>query len=138
VAAGLAIMDENNGEIWAKLDAGTEEYYRKVNRPNYSLQHVIDNIIAAGRVRAVVIQALFMRLHGVGPDEAEIRAFCDRLTEITAAGGKISHVQVYTVARKPTESYVTALANDEVDSIAGRVRVEANLHTEVYYGANDS
>src|SRR5215475_13912212 len=28
VQRGLAILDENNGEIWAKLDAGTEDYYK--------------------------------------------------------------------------------------------------------------
>lgn len=138
VAAGLAIMDENNGEIWAKLDAGTEEYYRTINRPNYSLQHVIDNIIDAARVRPVVIQSLFMRLHGVGPEEAEISAFCDRLTEIAAAGGGIKLVQVYTVARKPTESYVTALSDEEMDRITERVRAAAGLRAEVYYGANVS
>ena len=26
----LAVLDANNGEIWAKLDAGTEDYYRGV------------------------------------------------------------------------------------------------------------
>jgi len=51
VVAGLEIMDRNNGEIWAKLDAGTEEYYRRVNRPNHPLSHVLDNITAAARVR---------------------------------------------------------------------------------------
>jgi len=28
----LEVLDANNGEIWAKLDAGTEEYYREVDR----------------------------------------------------------------------------------------------------------
>jgi len=32
VRRGLEIFDRNNGEIWAKLDAGTEEYYRLVDR----------------------------------------------------------------------------------------------------------
>src|SRR3984893_13026247 len=27
VERGLAILDQNNGEIWAKLEAGTEEYF---------------------------------------------------------------------------------------------------------------
>ena len=32
VQRGLALMDANRGEVWAKLDAGTERYYRAVNR----------------------------------------------------------------------------------------------------------
>lgn len=134
VEAGLRIMDENNGEIWAKLDAGTEEYYREVNRPNYPLKHVIENIIAASRVRPVVIQSLFMRLHGQPPSELEIEAFTDRLNEIITAGGRISYVQVYTVSRRPTESFVTALSNEEVDRIVASVRQRAFLPAEPYYG----
>src|SRR5262245_49404644 len=32
VARGLALLDENNGEIWAKLEAGTDDYYQLVER----------------------------------------------------------------------------------------------------------
>ncbi len=136
VTAGLAKMDENNGEIWAKLDAGTEEYYQRVNRPNFPLRHVMDNIIAAARVRPAVIQSIFMRLDGVGPGENELSAYCDRLNEITAAGGRIAYVQVYTVARRPAESYVTALEDAEVDRIRDLVRARTNLRAESYYGAS--
>ena len=136
VVAGLVILDQNNGEIWAKLDAGTEEYYQRVNRPNYPLRHVLENIIAAAQVRPVVIQSLFMRLDGVGPDEAERSAFCDRLNEVTQAGGRIAYVQVYTVARRPAESFVTALSDAEVDQIRDLVRVRTNLRAESYYGAS--
>ncbi|MDO8630933.1 MAG: hypothetical protein Q7R41_10610 [Phycisphaerales bacterium] len=134
VVEGLAILDANDGEIWAKLDAGTEAYYQRVNRPNYPLQHVIDNIIAAARVRPIVIQSLFMRLDGVGPDDAELNAYIERLREITRAGGKITLVQVYTVARRPVESYVAPLPNEEVDRITAMVRTLAGLPAESFYG----
>jgi wyosine [tRNA(Phe)-imidazoG37] synthetase (radical SAM superfamily) len=135
VEVGLRIMDEHSGEIWAKLDAGTESYYREVNRPNYPLRHVIDSIIAASRARPVVIQSLFMRLDGQAPSDLEIQAYIDRLKEITASRGRISYVQVYTVSRPPAQSFVTALSNEEVNRIAERVRVEAGLEAEVYYGS---
>ena len=136
VVAGLAILDQNNGEIWAKLDAGTEEYYQRVNRPNYPLRHVMENIIAAAQIRPVVIQSLFMRLDGVGPDDAELAAFCDRLNEVTHAGGRIVYVQVYTVARRPAESFVTALSDAEVDQIRDLVRVRTGMRAESYYGGS--
>lgn len=136
VEAALRVMDENNGEIWAKLDAGTEPYYQRVNKPNYQLRHVVENIIAAARVRPVVIQSMFMRLEGAGPAEAEIIAFTDRLNEILCAGGQIKLVQVYTVARKPAQSFVTPLADEEVDYIAEAVRRCTGLPAECYYGSN--
>lgn len=135
VATGLRVLDENNGEIWAKLDAGTEEYYRLVNRPNYPLRHVMDNIIAAARERPVVIQSLFMRLHGEPPQYAELEAFCDRLNEIKSAGGIVKLVQVYTVSRPPAEGFVEPLSDGDVDRIADLVRSRCGVAAEAFHAS---
>jgi len=126
-------LDKNNGEIWAKLDAGTESYFQEINRPNFPLTHVMDNIISAARVRPIVIQSLFMRLRDEHPSESELSAYVQRLHDITQAGGSIDHVQVYTVARRPAEAYVSALSNAEMDAIARLVREKANLPVTPYY-----
>jgi wyosine [tRNA(Phe)-imidazoG37] synthetase (radical SAM superfamily) len=134
VQRGLAIMDAHQGEIWAKLDAGTPEYFQLIERTPIPFQQILDNILLAAKVRPLVIQSLFLRLHDEPPSEAEIDAYVQRLKDITAAGGQLSLVQVYTVARPPAESSVTALSNPEVDHIVARVRNEAQLPTEPYYG----
>ncbi|MFQ5801637.1 MAG: radical SAM protein [Candidatus Methylomirabilales bacterium] len=118
----LALLDQHNGEIWAKLDAGTEEYYRLVDVTSIPFQRVLDNILEVARRRPIVIQSLFMKIHGVGPDEKAIMAYCDRLREIVVRGGKISLVQVYTVARPPAQPYVAPLSDTEIDAIADAVR----------------
>lgn len=123
VERGLALLDENNGEIWAKLEAGTDEYFQLVERTKVPFRRVLDNIAAAAKVRPIVIQSLFMRINGVAPPDAEIEAFCERLAEIVAAGGKLKLVQVYTVARPPAESFVTPLTDAELEAIAAKVRL---------------
>eukprot|EP00913_Durusdinium_trenchii_P023316 g21894.t1 len=135
VVRALDVFDRNNGEIWAKLDAGSEEYYHLVERTKIPFRQVLDNITSAAKVRPLVIQSLFMRINGEPPSEAEIDAFCDRLNEVIDAGGRISLVQVYTVARQPAESFVTPLANESVDRIAATVADRVGVATEVYYGA---
>jgi wyosine [tRNA(Phe)-imidazoG37] synthetase (radical SAM superfamily) len=135
VERGLAILDANHGEIWAKLEAGTPEYFQLIDRTSIPFQQILDNITAAARIRPIVIQALFMRVHGEPPPPAELLAFCDRLQEITSAGGQIKLVQVYTVARPPTESYVASLTNPEVDAIAELVRAQTRLTAESFYAA---
>ena len=134
VQRGLAILDEHNGEIWAKLEAGTQEYFKLIDRTPISFQQILDNIAAAAKVRPLVIQALFMRVANEPPVSAELVAFCDRLNEITAAGGRLKLVQVYTVARRPAESYVTPLADEEVDAIVELVRSRTGLEAKAYYG----
>jgi wyosine [tRNA(Phe)-imidazoG37] synthetase (radical SAM superfamily) len=131
VEQGLAILDQNNGEVWAKLEAGTDEYYQLVERTKVPFQRVLSNITAAARIRPLVIQSLFMRIAGAAPPAAEIDAFCERLGEIVAAGGRLKLVQVYTVARPPAESFVTALTAGELELIAGQVRARG-IAADVY------
>ena len=135
VERGLEILDAHQGEIWAKLEAGTDVYYHLVERTPIPFHQILDNITAAARLRPLVIQSLFMRIAGEPPSTAELDAFCDRLNEITAAGGKLKLVQLYTVARKPAESFVTPLTDAEVDSLAALVTQRTGLPTASFYGA---
>jgi wyosine [tRNA(Phe)-imidazoG37] synthetase (radical SAM superfamily) len=130
----LAVLDANNGEIWAKLEAGTEAYYRQIERTTIPFQLILSNITQAARVRPVVIQALFMRIHDVPPPTEEQIAFCDRLNEVVRDGGAIRLVQIYTVARIPAESYVAPLRRAEVDALVELVRERCGLHVLPFYG----
>ncbi len=51
-----------------------------------------------------------------------------------AAGGRISLVQIYTVARQPAESFVTPLTDSEVDAIAALVAARTGLEVAAFYG----
>ncbi|MDB5337043.1 MAG: Wyosine [tRNA(Phe)-imidazoG37] synthetase, radical superfamily, partial [Planctomycetaceae bacterium] len=133
VERGLAILDQHQGEIWAKLDAGTADYYHLIDRTKIPFQQILDNIAAAAKVRPLVIQSLFMKVNGEPPTPAELEAYCDRLNEILVTGGRLSLIQVYTVSRTPAESYVASLSNEEVDAIAELVRRRTGLPTEAYY-----
>ncbi len=136
VQRGLKILDQNNGEIWAKLEAGTEEYFHLIDRTPIPFRQILDNITAAAQIRPLVIQALFMRVKGEPPSDGELNAFCDRLNEITAAGGKLKLIQVYTVARQPAESYVEPLTDVEVDRIVELVKQRTSLPAKAFYGAS--
>jgi wyosine [tRNA(Phe)-imidazoG37] synthetase (radical SAM superfamily) len=138
VQKGLAILDRNNGEIWAKLDAGTEDYYQLVARTSIPFRKILDNLLSAARARAIVIQSLFMRIRGEPPPLAEQDAYCGRLNDIIAGGGRIKLVQIHTIARPPAESWVASLADVEVDAIAQRVRDKTGLAVEAYYGQGTS
>lgn len=122
-------------ELWIKLDAGTEEGMRRINRPGKRrppLERVLKNIAAAGALRPVVIQSLFCEMEGRGPDEAELDAYLERLRELQAAGTRISLVQVYSVSRAPARPGCTHLPLRELSRIARRVREVTGLRAEVF------
>lgn len=135
VARGLDILMQNNGEIWGKLDAGTSEYYQLIERTSVPFQRVLDNLLAVSQKYPIVIQSMFLRYDGVPPSEEELAAYIGRLRHILNSGGKLTLVQVYTVARTPAESIVTSLSDREVDRIAERVTTETGVPAEPYYGS---
>jgi wyosine [tRNA(Phe)-imidazoG37] synthetase (radical SAM superfamily) len=134
VRAALDELDRNNGEIWAKLDAGTEKHFRLINRSHVPLQRILENILDAARVRPLVIQSLWFRNLGAAPDPREIESYCRRLNDLLAAGGKLKNIQLYTIARHPAESSASMLSNGELDHIAGIVRGSVPVPVEISYG----
>ena len=138
VRRGLEILDANQGEIWAKLESGTEAYYKLVERTPIPFRRILDNITSAARVRPLVIQSLFMRIGGERPTAEEQAAFCGRLNEIVAAGGRIKLVQIYTIARRPAEDFVAPLTDSEVDAMVELVRQRTGLPTAGFYGQSDA
>ena len=136
VLQALETMHQHNGEIWAKLDAGTAEYYNLVERTKVDFNTVIENLHTAAQRWPVVIQSLFMKIHNESPTSQEIDAYCNILEDIQQKGGALKGIQIYTVARRPAEPYVAPLTNEEVDHIATRVKEALNhVPVDVYYGA---
>ena len=132
VKRGLEVMDRNNGEIWGKLDAGTEEYFKLVNRTNVKFERILKNLLETSKVRPIIIQSLFFKVHGEAMSEAELEAYCGRLRDITDGGGQIHEVHLYTVARPTPETYATKLEAIELEQMAAMIRERAQLAVSVF------
>lgn len=122
VLRGLELMMAHQGEIWAKLDAGTEAYYRELNRSRVPFARILENLKATALRWPILIQTLFLEWDGRGPDETEVMAYGDRLQEILDAGGMLSGVQLYTVARPTPEPAARPLATPLLEAIAADLR----------------
>jgi pyruvate-formate lyase-activating enzyme len=122
VRRGLARFWDHGGEVWAKLDAGTEAFLQIVDGTTLPFERVLRNLAWAASVQAIVIQSMFHAWCGRGPSEAEIAAWGGRLRAIIDGGGQIRQVQVYTVARAPSDPRVEALPLSDLERIANVAR----------------
>jgi wyosine [tRNA(Phe)-imidazoG37] synthetase (radical SAM superfamily) len=127
VKKGLEIMDANQGEVWGKLDAGTEAYFQLVNRSPVRFDRILRNLLATARVRPIVIQTLLLKVHGEAMPAVELAAYCNRLSDIVAQGGQIREVHAYTVARATPEVYATRLTKEELEALASVIRAQTKL-----------
>lgn len=106
VARGLAIIREHNGEIWAKLDAGTEDYYKLINRAVIPFSRILENILQAGLKQPIVIQTMMASVGGQVFPVDEQNAYIQQVSQLIQAGCQIQRIQLYTVARQPGESHL--------------------------------
>lgn len=136
VQEALALMDRAQGEVWAKLDAGTEAYYQRVCVTRVPFERILDNLLLTARVRPLVIQSLFLELEEGGPPDSEVEAYIGRLQHIVREGGQLRTVQLYSVARKPPLPGVFSLSHEALDALVERVqRALPDVSVEGYYGS---
>ena len=131
VGEGLRLFTPRD-EVWAKLEAGTQEYIDRVNRPDCPIERILANILFVARRRPVVIQSLFPSINGEAPPASEIEAYVQRLRELKEAGAEIPLVQIYSATRPTAHSECGHLPLRTLSAIAQRVREAAGLKAEVF------
>ena len=131
VQEGLTLFTVHD-EVWAKLDAGTQDHMDRVNRPECRIEEVLENILGLARRRPVVIQSLFASVNGVGPAPAEVDQFARRLKDLRESGANIPLVQVYSATRPTCGSGCGHLPLRSLSQIARRVREVSGLRAEVF------
>ncbi len=132
VKQGLKLMDAHNGEIWGKLDAGTEDYYKLVNRSHIKFERILSNLKETAKERPIIIQSLFLKVHGEAMNDEELQAYCNRIINITEEGGQIKEVHLYTVARPTPEPYATKLELEDLEAISRKVRGATRLEVRTF------
>lgn len=131
VAEGLRYFTATD-EIWAKLDAGTQEYMRRVNKTDFPLDKIVENILFWARKRPVVIQSLFPSINGAAPSLGEVEQFALRLADMKKAGAQIPLVQIYSATRPTPHSECGHLPLRTLSGIAQTVRRVADLRAEIF------
>ncbi len=132
VHAALEKLMANNGEIWAKLDAGTEAYYQEIDRSRVPFSEILAGITDVAKKTPVVIQTLFCRMNGEAPAETELAAYRRRIQDILAAGGKIDHIQLHSVCRRTAVEACTRLETEYLEPIAARIHEETGVAVKIY------
>ncbi|MCY2930351.1 MAG: radical SAM protein [Planctomycetota bacterium] len=120
----IGILRAHNGELWAKLDVGSEERFGQINRPRggLTLRRVLDNIALAARLHPVVLQTMLFRLGGEAPARQDLLDYAAAVRGILDAGGVVRLVQLYTVARPPAEASARPLSPGDLNAAAALLR----------------
>lgn len=122
VELGLSRLLEIDGEIWAKLDAGTEDWFKKMNRSPLHLAKILDNLTKAIKIYPICIQTMLCNLQGKIPSDQEIERYIENLAAIhSASPDHLVEVQLYTVIRDPLLKGVEALPKEFLESVKTKI-----------------
>jgi wyosine [tRNA(Phe)-imidazoG37] synthetase (radical SAM superfamily) len=119
-------------EIWIKLDAGSQDYMKRVNRGEVTLEKVLSNILQVARQRPVIIQSLFPMIAGQEPPPREIDEYIFRLRDLKGSGAHIPLVQIYSASRPIKHPDCGHMPLRKLSGIAQRIKAETGLKAEVF------
>lgn len=123
------------GEIWGKLDAGTEEHYQRVNVSRTPLARVVANLGATAARFPLRIQTLFFAKDGHVPDRSEVDAWLGRLDEICVVGRPVG-LQLHTVARKTSKPGCRPMPIEWLQEVAARVVDRTGIPVDCHGGVD--
>ena len=94
--------------IWLKLDAGTNFWYKKMNRSVLPFEKIIEKIKEFATAAPVTIQTMICAIDGGGPPKEEAEAWEKLLVELVSTSNDkgnsgIQKVQIYGKARPAPE-----------------------------------
>jgi len=111
-------------DIWLKVDAGTPDWYNKINRcaiPYEKLIAVIKEFVSCA---VITIQTMLCAINGEQPSGTEKQAWESLVCELAQRDGNIRKVQLYGKARSaPEDPLASKLSEDYLEERA------ASLHS---------
>jgi wyosine [tRNA(Phe)-imidazoG37] synthetase (radical SAM superfamily) len=123
VREGLSLLTSFWGEIWGKLDAGTDAWFRQINGSSMSLETIQNNLEMTVKDFPMQIQTMLCKIGDNFPSQVEIDAYLKRLEKIYYAGKEnFKGVQLYGVVRQTALDTVSALPKDFLENVAEQIR----------------
>lgn len=133
VQKGLALLTEKKGEIWAKLDAGSDAWYQKISRSRVPLEKIQTNIESAIKKFPMRIQTMLCKIGEEFPGEEEINLYVNRLHKIYASNPQnLLGVQLYGVVRHTAIPDVHPIEKSFFSKVAEKIREKVPVEIDLY------
>jgi wyosine [tRNA(Phe)-imidazoG37] synthetase (radical SAM superfamily) len=118
--------------VWAKLDAGGDEAFRRMSGSELSLERVASGILSFARRSPIVIQTMLCAVDGRRPSEAEISDYAGLLSRLLSGGARVSELHLYTLARPSPGDRCSALGDETLAGHAAFVREATGLTVRAF------
>lgn len=133
VREGLRVLTSQSGEIWGKLDAGTEPWFQRMSRSRYRLDQIEANLHKTVADFPLRIQTMLCTVDGAPPDQNELDAWMQRIQRIYQTNPKnLLEVQLYSVIRRTATETAGALPSSFLQDVAAMLGSHIPVPVGVY------
>ncbi|MCK6554516.1 radical SAM protein [Candidatus Binatia bacterium] len=122
------------GEVWFKLDGGTDALLARLNGNPAGVRRARSNLDISARACRTWVQTMALDFGGPTLAGAEEHAYCALLNEVRAAGARLAGVRLYSQARpslQPEAPLLRALPDDELEALGRRIATATGLQVRV-------
>lgn len=126
VAAALERLAELGGEVWFKLDAGSDEGLQAISSTAFTLERHLERLRAAAQLCPTRIQTCMFARNGSPPAEGEVDAYLAALRSLVEDGVPLRGVLLYGLARpslQPEAAELSALPAGWLEQLAQRIEL---------------
>jgi wyosine [tRNA(Phe)-imidazoG37] synthetase (radical SAM superfamily) len=135
-AMQLEKIQNFSGEIWGKLDAGTDEWLDFINRPQkkINMELIENNLKFAVSKFPLRIQTMLCEAKGRIPSEADIESYTRIVQRIYQTNSEnLFSVQLYSVVRQTAENSVQPLSREFLENVKNILQAKiSSLSVEVF------
>ena len=128
VQQGLKLLQQNNGQVWFKLDSATEEARQTINHSALRLQRQIENLQLSAKLCATWVQSCMINyahkddvgLVSKGEQTAYLGLLENVMQQISLQG-----VMLYSLARpslQPEANRISSVSSEQINGFAERIR----------------
>ncbi len=134
VQRGLAAMANIGGDVWFKIDGGSETRRRTVNDFSLGDSTLLRNLATAAGLCPTRIQTCVFSLDGQAPSLSDCDDYLALLTRALAAGVSLQGVSLYGIARssqQPEAARLGRLRRAWLESFGARIEalgISATVH----------
>lgn len=119
------------GGPWVKLDAGTEEEFKRVAETKISYSKILENILSFARLTPITLQTIQFYF----PNKTlsfTLEPFTQRLNELKSQGARFNYIQLYTLARDTKIKELSSLTKEELSHNAKFIQEQTGILVKVY------
>lgn len=132
VQKGIHTLLAKQGDVWAKLDAGTSEWYHKINKTQVPFSQILSNLKLLAQKYPITIQSLWHQLGEEVPTGEEFLAFLSQINHILSQGGKIKEIHLHTVTRAPSDSKARPLEKSLLEKWKELCIEQTGVNTKIF------